>query len=126
MAGFVERIMDMKLVIDNISKIRHAEFEFRGITVIAGNNNTGKSTVGKVMFSAFNSLRNIGEKVERQRQQQKMITLIRALSNSESVNDDNIWMFLDLIKSSEGKDVQIWNFSNKQNFAESLKKFLKK
>ena len=118
--------MDMKLVIDNISKIRHAEFEFRGITVIAGNNNTGKSTVGKVMFSAFNSLRNIGEKVERQRQQQKMITLIRALSNSESVNDDNIWMFLDLIKSSEGKDVQIWNFSNKQNFAESLKKFLKK
>lgn len=56
------------------------------------------------MFSAFNSLRNIGEKVERQRQQQKMITLIRALSNSESVNDDNIWMFLDLIKSSEGKD----------------------
>ena len=126
MAGFVERIMDMKLVIDNISKIRHAEFEFRGITVIAGNNNTGKSTVGKVMFSAFNSLRNIGEKVERQRQQQKMITLIRALSNSESVNDDNIWMFLDLIKSIEGKDIQIWNFSNKRNFAESLKKFLKK
>lgn len=71
LVGFVERIMDMKLVIDNISKIRHAEFEFRGITVIAGNNNTGKSTVGKVMFSAFNSLRNIGEKVERQRQQQK-------------------------------------------------------
>lgn len=54
-----------------------------------------------------------------------MITLIRALSNSESVNDDNIWMFLDLIKSSEGKDVQIWNFSNKQNFVESLKSFLR-
>lgn len=77
------------------------------------------------MFSVFNSLRNIGEKVERQRQQQKMITLIRALSNSESVNDDNIWMFLDLIKSSEGKDVQIWNFSNKQNFVEGLKSFLR-
>lgn len=54
-----------------------------------------------------------------------MITLIRALSNSESVNDDNIWMFLDLIKSSEGKDVQIWNFSNKQNFVEGLKSFLR-
>lgn len=126
LTGFVERIMDMRLVIDNISKIRHAEFDFRGITVIAGNNNTGKSTVGKVLFSSFNSLCNIGEKVKRQRQQQKIVTLIRALSNSESVNDDNVWMFLDLIKSSEGNDVKIWNFSDKQSFAESLKKFLKK
>lgn len=126
LTGFVERIMDMRLVIDNISKIRHAEFDFRGITVIAGNNNTGKSTVGKVLFSSFNSLCNIGEKVKRQRQQQKIVTLIRALSNSESVNDDNVWMFLNLIKSSEGNDVKIWNFSDKQSFAESLKKFLKK
>jgi len=67
LTGFVERIMDMRLVIDNISKIRHAEFDFRGITVIAGNNNIGKSTVGKVLFSSFNSLCNIGEKVKRQR-----------------------------------------------------------
>ena len=80
LTGFVERIMDMRLVIDNISKIRHAEFDFRGITVIAGNNNTGKSTVGKVLFLSFNSLCNIVEKVKRQRQQQKMATLIRALS----------------------------------------------
>ena len=41
----------MKLVIENIGKIKKAEFDFRGITVIAGNNNTGKSTVGKVLYS---------------------------------------------------------------------------
>ena len=49
----------MKLVIENIGKIKKAEFDFRGITVIAGNNNTGKSTVGKVLYSFFNSLQNV-------------------------------------------------------------------
>ena len=57
----------MKLVIENIGKIKKAEFDFRGITVIAGNNNTGKSTVGKVLYSFFNSLQNVSEKVENQR-----------------------------------------------------------
>lgn len=45
----------MKLYLENIGKISRADIEIKGVTVIAGENNTGKSTVGKVLFSVFES-----------------------------------------------------------------------
>lgn len=57
----------MKLMIRNFAKIKQAEIQIDGITVIAGENNTGKSTVGKILYSLFNSVSNIEEKIERQR-----------------------------------------------------------
>lgn len=59
----------MKLKLSNVAKIENAELEMNGITVIAGENNTGKSTIGKVVFSLFNSLVNIEEKIARQKEQ---------------------------------------------------------
>lgn len=47
----------MKLKLENIGMIRHADIKLDGLTVIAGENDTGKSTVGKLIFSlikAFN------------------------------------------------------------------------
>ena len=58
----------MELKIFNVAKIESASLKLDGITVIAGNNNTGKSTIGKVVFSLFNSLVNIEEKVVRQKE----------------------------------------------------------
>ncbi|CYU71112.1 ATP-binding protein [Streptococcus suis] len=49
----------MKLTIEKIGKINRADFEFEGLTVIAGRNSTGKSTVGKALFSMFNSFYKI-------------------------------------------------------------------
>ena len=43
--------MKMKLEFRNIGKISEAEIEANSITVIAGNNDTGKSTVGKLSNS---------------------------------------------------------------------------
>lgn len=57
----------MKLCIDNFAKISHADIAIDGITVIAGENNTGKSTIGKTLFSLFNSLSGIEDKILRQR-----------------------------------------------------------
>lgn len=57
----------MKLTIRDFSKIAHAEIMVDGITVIAGENNTGKSTVGKILFSLFNALSNMEEKIQQQR-----------------------------------------------------------
>ena len=39
----------MKLHIENIGKLKNADVILDGITVIAGKNNTGKSTVGKTL-----------------------------------------------------------------------------
>lgn len=58
----------MKLTIKNINKIRKAEIKLDGLTVIVGENDTGKSTVGRVLFSAIKSLVNtkgIGEKTQK-------------------------------------------------------------
>lgn len=44
----------MKLNISNFAKIDNADIIIDGITVIAGENNTGKSTIGKILFSIFN------------------------------------------------------------------------
>lgn len=53
----------MELTLKNIGKIKHASVELNGITVIAGENNTGKSTVGKALYSVFNSFFNIEKQI---------------------------------------------------------------
>lgn len=60
----------MKLCVDNFALIKHAEIDIDGITVIAGNNNTGKSTVGKILYSMFNALNNLDDKIRKQREEQ--------------------------------------------------------
>lgn len=57
----------MILSLNNIAKIESAVVEINGITVIAGENNTGKSTVGKVLFSVFNCFYNIEAQIRRER-----------------------------------------------------------
>lgn len=67
----------MLLKIENIAKINKANIKVEGITVIAGENNTGKSTIGKVIFSLFNSTQNINKKVLDNRKS-KIINIIEA------------------------------------------------
>ncbi|MBO6246596.1 MAG: AAA family ATPase [Anaerovibrio sp.] len=57
----------MKLLIQNLAKIKSAEIELNGLTVIAGDNDTGKSTVGKVLYSMFNSFCNMSNIIRNQR-----------------------------------------------------------
>lgn len=59
----------MKLSLKNIGKIGTASVELNGITVIAGENNTGKSTVGRALFAVFNSFYNIQKQIEFERVQ---------------------------------------------------------
>lgn len=57
----------MKLTLQNIGKIEAASVDICGITVIAGENNTGKSTVGRALFAVFNSFCNIQERIRKNR-----------------------------------------------------------
>lgn len=73
----------MRLKIDHVGKIEHGDFEFRGMTVIAGNNNTGKSTVGKTLFSVFNSLYGLTGKIEDERLKEKREAFSHAIGHIE-------------------------------------------
>lgn len=57
----------MKLHIENIGKIRRADLEFKGLTVIVGDNNSGKSTVGKTLAALFTVLPTLDRRVKRAR-----------------------------------------------------------
>lgn len=57
----------MKISLTNIGKVKKADIEINGITVIAGENNTGKSTVGKALWSIFNSFHNIENELKKER-----------------------------------------------------------
>jgi predicted ATPase len=66
--------------IRNFGKIVEANVKLDGITVICGNNNAGKSTVGKALFSFFNALTDYKNKIYAQ----KDIKLRAAIRNYAS------------------------------------------
>ena len=57
----------MELRVRNFAKIAEADIIIDGITIIAGNNNTGKSTIGKILDVVFNTTNNIGAKMNKAR-----------------------------------------------------------
>ncbi|MBP3609494.1 MAG: ATP-binding protein [Lachnospiraceae bacterium] len=57
----------MELLLKDIGKIREASIKIDGITVIAGENDTGKSTIGRSLFAVFNSFFNIKQRLVQER-----------------------------------------------------------
>lgn len=54
----------MKLKLENISMIKNAEIILDGLTIIAGENDTGKSTVGKLLFAMIKALNRYEEDLQ--------------------------------------------------------------
>ena len=55
----------MKIELQNIAKIQSAACDINGLTVIVGDNNAGKSTMGRALFSVFHSLQDLETKIYR-------------------------------------------------------------
>lgn len=53
----------MRIELKNIAKIIEADINMNGISIIAGNNNTGKSTILKSIYAAVNTYRNLDQKI---------------------------------------------------------------
>ena len=53
----------MRLEINNVAELEHVDLKIDGLTIIAGENNTGKSTINKCLYAAFNSLNSLSEHV---------------------------------------------------------------
>ena len=76
----------MHLKISNVGKIESATIEINGMTVIAGENNAGKSTIGKTLFSVFNSMNNMDEKITQERKNRASSIINRTLQGKISHN----------------------------------------
>ncbi len=54
----------MKIYLKNIGIINDAELQIDGLTVVAGRNGCGKSTVGKVLYGVYNGIEDIEKRNE--------------------------------------------------------------
>lgn len=68
--------------IKNFGKIAEANIKLDGITVICGNNNTGKSTVGKALFSFFNALSDYKSKIYAQKSNKLRTAVVNYASHA--------------------------------------------
>lgn len=103
----------MKLNIKNFAKIKEADIVIDGITVIAGENNTGKSTIGKVLFSLFNALSDIDEKISDERLKEIEVTnqrIIWSYVSSVGVSRSSAWRAaINCAKSIKDQIQNRWN-----------------
>ncbi len=112
----------MKLKLKNIGKITSAEVEIAGITVIAGPNSTGKSTISKSLFAMFNSLHNLSQKVKKEQE----ISIRQLFSN----NIDEYFKEFVLIEnkkiSPEDLSALLVGVSEKKDIIEEINRIPKK
>jgi len=86
----------MKLTIDNFAKVGHAVLDLNGITLIAGDNDSGKSTCGKAVASLLTAFSSIDERVRRVRIERLIEALASVLNRRPPIwGDDFVEKFLD-------------------------------
>jgi len=71
----------MRLYLKNIGMIKEADVKLDGLTVIAGENDTGKSTVGKVIFSIVKGIQKYEDELEENLEKKLMIPVERLYFN---------------------------------------------
>lgn len=71
----------MELKIKDFGKIHSAEVKWNGLTVIAGKNDTGKSTIGKLFYAIIKTFAKYEDTYSRVVGSDLFITLLRLLSN---------------------------------------------
>lgn len=115
----------MNLTISNLAIIDYAEIKIDGITIIAGENDTGKSTIGKVLFSLQNSLFKYNDQIidERIRRLDSFLSIIFSslILERESYNDFDLSIFgSKLYEEVQNEKIEVNSASLKAYFFSSL------
>lgn len=101
----------MKLKIKNVGKIDNVVIDIDTITVVAGKNDTGKSTIAKAFYTTFNSFSHYKDQIRRER-------INNVLSNLS-------YRLTEVINKRYGEFVlEIFNSFNKKWDYEEFKRFL--
>jgi len=74
----------MRLILENIGIIEKADIDIAGLTIIAGNNDSGKSTIGKIAYSLTKSFEDFEINYEKSKSRERQglsLNLFRLLRN---------------------------------------------
>ena len=111
----------MRFCIERIGKIEKADVELKGITVIAGENNTGKSTVGKALYCIFNSFYQLDWQIEEARRHRLKTAIRRAFIGEYLVRSDvrglQSWL--------QNKPIEYPSLEEYQEFSTLLKQYVR-
>ncbi|EGC04043.1 AAA family ATPase [Ruminococcus albus] len=108
----------MNLKIKNFGKIAEADIKLDGITVICGKNNTGKSTVGKALFSFYNALNDYKNKIDAQKNN-KLKTTVRNYV-SHSMNSSVSMLYTESSLEYIAKHVDRYSLDEVKEYIESI------
>ena len=111
----------MKLYMENIGKLANTEITIDGITVIAGKNGTGKSTVSKSLYSIFSGFYDYNEKIIELRNYMIMREMRKQTSSFflMQINQDKLNLFFHSLHQNRSNFI-----GNKSNLKEAIISFV--
>ncbi|MCD8008343.1 MAG: ATP-binding protein [Clostridiales bacterium] len=98
----------MKIYLCNVGKINEATIEVKGITVIAGQNDTGKSTVCRTLYSIYESLFHVEDQIIEERTksiEKELKFLLKSFALSTNTPSDTKEMARIIAQYYRSKDV---------------------
>lgn len=102
----------MNIVIENIALVKKAEIELNGITVVAGLNKTGKTTIGKAMYAIISAYRDLPLRILNSRRNgigDAFVGIMRA--NKELLANTSLWIGEieeDFVEPIKDRDLVEW------------------
>ncbi len=118
----------MNFELRNFGKIYEADVKLDGITVICGDNNTGKSTVGKALFSFYNSLYDYKARISANKLSEILIFIAEKDGFPIKINNETVALYKEYLRKKL-ETTKILNFilSNENKFSvDEVKKFIEK
>lgn len=106
----------MKIRIENVAKVKHAEIKIDGITVIAGYNGTGKSTVCKALYSICTAFGQLNQSVAKSKSD-SIYNCVEEWDNDRNPDDDSFyWSELaqNFFAILEQKEITLENMTKQQ------------
>jgi len=118
----------MELQLKNIGMIKEANVKIDGLTVIAGENDTGKSTVGKIIFCIIKATSRYKEDFNESKIykiEDKLNRLFFYVRRTIDFSNENNEEYYDELKNVFSLDYYIENHKNQKEYIQSLKSHLK-
>lgn len=93
----------MKIRLKNIGIINDSQIEINGLTVIAGENSTGKSTFGKALYATINALHDFDKHLERDKYRLVFNVILSLLIEHKDTEDlfTDARRFIDKLKENK-------------------------
>lgn len=116
--------MSMNISIRNVARVKKAQIDIDGITVVAGLNGTGKTTISKGIYASINAYKSLPERIVQSRRDSIYNVLMQILRKNEELaqNLDYIDLVSDFSQELPDKNIIEWVADNDKFLS---KKYLK-